>query len=98
MLFLLASLANNMLAERRIKSRSRETFKNITEEVEAKIIELLKLGSSPDVISKRLKMLDGTQVSKNTIYRFIKADRKNGLYRVSGWSLNSLIRKAKFVI
>lgn len=71
-------LANNMLAERRVKSKSRESFKNITEEVEAKIIELLKLGSSPDVISKRLKMLDGTQVSKNTIYRFIEADRKNG--------------------
>jgi len=71
-------LANNLLPERRLTSKSRESFKNITEEVEAKLIELLKLGSSPDVISKRLKMLDGAKVSKNTIYRFIKADRMNG--------------------
>jgi IS30 family transposase len=71
-------VANNLLAERRINSKSKEQFKNITEEVEVKIIELLKLGSSPDVISKRLKMLDGTEVSKNTIYRWINADRANG--------------------
>ena len=71
-------VANNMLAERRIKSKSRKLFKGITEDVEIKIIELLKLGSSPDVISKRLKMLDGTLVSKNTIYRFIQADKKRG--------------------
>lgn len=71
-------VANNLLAERRINSKSQEQFKNITKEAEVKIIELLKLGSSPDVISKRLKMTDGIQVSKNTIYRWIITDRKNG--------------------
>ena len=42
-----------------------------------KSLSCLSLVSSPDVISKRLKMFDGTKVSKNTIYRFIEADRIN---------------------
>lgn len=67
-----------MLAERRINSKSRESFKNITKDVESKIIDELIKGTSPDVISKRLKMKDGIQVSKNTIYRWINADRING--------------------
>jgi IS30 family transposase len=71
-------VANNMLAERRINSKSRESFKNITKDVESKIIDELLKGTSPDVISKRLKIKDGIQVSKNTIYRWINADRING--------------------
>ncbi len=66
-----------MLAECCINSKSRESFKNITPDVESKIIDELIKGASPDVISNHLKMKDGTQVSKNTIYRQINADRAN---------------------
>lgn len=71
-------VANNMLSERRINSKSRASFKNITEDVEAKITDEIIKGTPPDVISKRLNMKDKIQISKNTIYRWVTADRANG--------------------
>lgn len=71
-------VANNMLAERRINPKSRESFKNITEDIATKITDEIIKGTPPDVISERLKMKEGIQVSKNTIYRWINVDRAGG--------------------
>ena len=71
-------VANNMLSERRINAKSKELFRKITEEVATKITDEIIKGTPPGVISKRLSMKDKIQISKNTIYRWVNADRANG--------------------
>ena len=65
-------VANNMLSERRINAKSKELFRKITEEVATKITDEIIKGTPPGVISKRLSMKDKIQISKNTIYRWLK--------------------------
>ena len=69
---------------RRSKASSGKKFGMLTDEVIAYIHQRLQLHTSPDVISGEMRLKQNISVSKNTIYRYIKQDRRNGgvLYRL----------------
>jgi len=71
-------VANKLSSDRRIGSTSTPSLYQITKEVEVEIIEKLKKHSSPNVISGELKLKKSILISKNTIYRYINLDRKQG--------------------
>ena len=71
-------VANKLSADRKIASKSTPALDQITEEIEAEIIEKLKKHTSPKVISGELKLKKSVLISKNAIYRYISLDRKQG--------------------
>ena len=72
-------IANKMLFERRLESRSRtKAIDAIADETKTYITTRLSVHTSPKVISGELKLNQDIVVSKNTIYRYIHLDRSNG--------------------
>lgn len=71
-------LAKSLAAERRSKASRSKAFNKLTTEIVAHVSQQLALGTSPEVISGVLKRQDGVLISKNTLYRFIAQDRRNG--------------------
>lgn len=71
-------IAKPMAAERRSKASRGKAFGKLTPEMMVHVSQQLALGTSPEVISGVLKQQDGVLISKNTLYRFIAQDRRNG--------------------
>jgi IS30 family transposase len=71
-------IAKTLAAERHSKASRDKAFAQLTPEIRAHVRQQLARGTSPEVISGVLKRQDGVLISKNTLYRFIAQDRRNG--------------------
>lgn len=61
-----------------IRKRSKSKFNKISEEIRACIVEKLKIGWSPEIISGRMQKESIGKISFKTIYRYICQDKVDG--------------------
>ncbi|WP_176488044.1 hypothetical protein [Candidatus Regiella insecticola] len=68
---------------RGVSASAGKAFSQLTLELKTQITQQLAVHTSPDVISGELRTNENILISKNTIYRYLQQDRKNGgiLYR-----------------
>jgi len=70
--------AERICHERKVAGCSKNRFSQITEEVEKYIISRLLVFTSPKVISGEMKVNLNIAISKNTIYRYVYANKASG--------------------
>lgn len=70
--------AGSLAKTRRATASSAKAFKLITEDVKRFISERWVVHTSPDVISGELRVNQGILISENTIYRYLKQDKRRG--------------------
>lgn len=71
-------IANTLSISRRSHASKIEKFSKLTSEALTYLKDKIAVHTSPEVISGELKLNKGIDVSKNTIYRYLQADRANG--------------------
>ena len=82
--------ANKQANLRRHKASSEKAFKKLTPQMEKYIIEKPDKKWTPEQISGRMKIDVGKSISHQTIYKYIKHDKKNG-----GKLFKSLVHQGK---